>query len=261
MMTSYKEFTIELALQAGALLKQSFQLEGTQASLKSDRSFVTAVDLSADSLITRAIHQEVPNESILSEESSTNLTKLDPAVWVVDPLDGTTNFSLGLHVWGVSIARLAQGQPELGVIFFPFLGELYVAERGQGASLNGSPIHTRTPDPQQPLSFFACCSRTHRRYAVSIPYKPRILGSAAYSFCMLARGTALVAFEATPKVWDLAAAWLLVQEAGGRIAAYDGEAPFPLAPLRDYASTSFPTLAAASDDLFLKSIDQIKMKS
>ena len=108
--------------------------------------------------------------------------------------------------------------------YFPLLNELYTAQRGQGAWLNGNPIHTRPPDPDQPYGFFACCSRTHRRYQISIPYKPRILGSAAYSFCMLARGAALIGMEVSPKIWDIAGAWLLVQEAGGCIEPLEGQA-------------------------------------
>jgi myo-inositol-1(or 4)-monophosphatase len=111
------------------------------------------------------------------------------------------------------------------------------------------------------MSFFACCSRTHQRYAVSIPYKSRILGSAAYNFCMLARGSACVSFEAAPKIWDIAAAWLLVQEAGGTIAAYMGEPPFPILPMKNYASIDFPTLAAASQELFSKCMPLIQSKS
>ncbi|OGO64921.1 MAG: hypothetical protein A2030_03790, partial [Chloroflexi bacterium RBG_19FT_COMBO_50_10] len=230
------------------------------ATLKADHSFVTEVDLAADRLIAQAIHQHAPDEILLSEELQTGLASLEPAVWVVDPLDGTTNYSLGLHVWGVSIARLVAGQPELGVLYFPLIEELYVAERGQGAYWNSDPIHVRLPDPQQPWPFFSCCSRTHRRYTITIPYKPRILGSAAYSFCMLARGTAAVAFEASPKVWDLSAAWLLVQEAGGVIAPLKGEDPFPVVPDRDYAKLSFPTLAAASVALLTTSHQQIQPK-
>ncbi|MBN2147816.1 MAG: hypothetical protein JW726_10525 [Anaerolineales bacterium] len=257
-MDSYRDFAIHLARQAGELEKQRFQPAGTPATFKSDRSFVTEVDLAADKLIAQAIHQGAPGEPLLSEELETGLASLQPAVWIVDPLDGTTNYSLGLHVWGVSIARLVEGQPVLGVLYFPLLDELYVAERGRGAWWNGTPMHVRLPVSDQPWPFFACCSRTHRRYHVSIPYKPRIFGSAAYSFCLLARGAAGVAFEATPKVWDLAAAWLLVQEAGGVITTLKGEQPFPVTAGRDYAKTSYPTLAAASSELLATSRTQIQ---
>ena len=148
-------------------------------------------------------------------------------MWIVDPLDGTTNYSLGLQVWGVLITRVHAGQPQVSVQYFPMLDELYTAGRGQGAWLNGTPLQPRMAEPDQPFGFFACCSRTHRRYEISIPYKPRILGSAAYSFCLLARGVALIGLEVMPKIWDIAGAWLLVQEAGGCVTHLDGE-PFIL---------------------------------
>ena len=118
--------------------------------------------------------------------------------------------------------------------------------------MNGEPIHVRLPDPAQPAAFFACCGNTHRNYDVRVPYKPRILGSAAFSFCSVARGRALIGFEARPKIWDIAAVWLLVQEAGGLIESYDQNAPFPLVPGLDYSQHNFPTLAAASEGLLQK---------
>jgi myo-inositol-1(or 4)-monophosphatase len=260
-MTSTRDFAINLSIQVGDLLKQRFQPGGTPATLKPDRSFVTEVDLAADQMITQAIHQHAPNEILLSEEMRTNLDSLEPALWIVDPLDGTTNYALGLHVWGVSIARLLAGQPVLGVLYFPLTHELFVAEQGLGAYCNDKPIHVRLPDSQQPWPFFACCSRTYKRYNVTIPYKPRIYGSAAYSFCLLARGVATVAFEATPKIWDLAAVWLLVKEAGGAFTQLTGDQPFPVTPGHDYAKISFPTLAAASSDLLMTSLLQIQPKS
>lgn len=260
-MTTYRDFAIDLATRAGELLKQRFLPTGTPAMLKPDRSFVTQVDLEVDRFIAQSINQHSPDEILLSEELQTGLASLEPAVWIVDPLDGTTNYSLGLHVWGVSIARLLEGQPVLGVLYFPLIDELFVAERGEGAYWNNKPIRVRLPDDEQPWPFFACCSRTHRRYNVTIPYKPRIYGSAAYSFCLLARGAASVAFEATPKVWDLAAAWLLVQEAGGVISSWKNEDPFPVISRLDYARISYPTLAAASADLFSTSKQQIQPKN
>ena len=105
-----------------------------------------------------------------------------------------------------------------------------------------------------------CCSRTYRSYDVGIRYKTRILGSAAYSFCTVARSMALIAFEARPKIWDLAAAWLVVQEAGGYISAYDDRSPFPLIPGTDYSQVDYPTLAATSPALMQKGKTQIQLK-
>ncbi len=245
-MTDALEFAVQLAHQAGHLLLDHLR-HTTIARLKTDQSIVTDADLAADRLIAGEIQANFPGEPILSEELQPQLSSApDGHMWVVDPLDGTTNFSLGLPFWGISIARLYNGMPEVGVLYFPQLDELYSARAGKGAEYNGSNLDCKHPLANQPVSFFSCCSRTYRKFDVKLRYKPRILGSAAYSLCSVARGMAIIAFEATPKVWDLAAAWLLVREAGGAIGSYDGSEPFPLQEGIDYHRTSFPTIAAIS---------------
>lgn len=261
-MATHLEFAIQIAKQAGQLLLQHFATQGLQTSLKSDRTMVTEADLAADWLIASAIQDHYPGEAILSEE-------LQPAyqpngntksLWVVDPLDGTTNFSLGLHLWGVLVTRLAGDSPETTAMFFPLIDECYTAQRGHGAYLNGKLLNIEPPDPDHPAPFFSCCSRTFRRYTVSVPYKTRILGSAAYSFCSVARGIAVLSFEATPKIWDIAGGWLLVKEAGGVIETLDGTEPFPLKPGTAYSRQSFPTLAAATALIASRAHQQIQLK-
>jgi len=254
-------FAVDLARHAGDLLLSHYHGDSSQASLKPDRSVVTEADLAADRLITEAIHSDFSGEAVLSEELHPSLGDEEfDAIWVIDPLDGTTNFSLGLPFWGVSIARLVGGWPDIGVLFFPILNELYAAARGHGAQFNQASLRVRTPDPNTPATFFSCCSRTFRNYEVGIRYKPRILGSAAYSFCSVARGIALIAFEATPKIWDIAATWLLVSEAGGAVATHNGSAPFPVQSGRDYSQVHFPALAAATPELLQKAMSSIKPK-
>lgn len=256
-------FAIDLALQAGALLLDYFRSGSLNPSLKGDRTVVTLADVASDRLIGAAIRAVYPDDLILSEESNPAYHPAPgpaPAVWVVDPLDGTTNFSLGLHFWGVLLAHLVDGAPDTSVMYFPLLDELYVAQRGAGAYFNDQPLHVQPPSALSPLSFFACCSRTHARYRVSIPYKTRILGSTAYTLCAVARSIALIGFEATPKIWDLAAPWLLLHEAGGQIETYDPLAPFPLQPQVDYARQSFPILAAATPELIQRARQQIVPK-
>lgn len=260
-MDAHLQFAIELAQETGQLLMGYFRRAGLQSSLKADRTVVTEADLAADHLIRDAILRRYPQDEILSEELSPAYPDEAAAsgrdVWIVDPVDGTTNFSLGVHIWGVLIARLVGGRPETAVMHFPAIGELYTAQRGQGAWLNGEPIYTRPPVPGLPAAFFTCCSRTFRRYQVSVPYKARILGSAAYSLCSVAHGVAVLGFEATPKIWDIAGPWLLVQEAGGEVGTLDGSQPFPLQTGLDYVRQSFPTLAAANPEMMAKGQAQI----
>lgn len=252
-MSSDLDFAIKLARETGQLLVRQYTDTARETRLKADRSVVTEADLKADRLIKRRLQNCYPGDMLLSEELQPNFAGgVENKLWIIDPLDGTTNFSLGLQFWGVLIARLVNGWPELGVMHFPLLEETYTAERGQGAYLNGKRIRVQPPDENTHASFFACCGRTHRRYEVRVPYKPRILGSAAYSLCAVARGMAITAFEATPKIWDIAAGWLLVREAGGIVETYDESEPFPLLTGEEYARKSFPTLAAANAALLKK---------
>lgn len=254
-------FAVQLAQQAGKLLLTYFHSEELHTELKSDRSVVTQADLAADRLLQSAIRRAFPADALLSEEQQPDEAGLEVgagrAVWIVDPLDGTTNFSLGLHYWGVLLARLVNGWPEIAVMFFPTIHELYSAQRGQGAYLNHAPLRVKPPEANRPLSFFACCSRTFRHFQVSVPYKARILGSAAYTLASVARSTAILGFEATAKIWDLAAPWLVVQEARGVIETLDGSQPFPLVAGTDYTRRSFPVLAAANAEIAGRAHQQI----
>jgi myo-inositol-1(or 4)-monophosphatase len=249
------DFATHLAEEAGNVALEAFQKGKAATALKPDRTVVTETDGVVDQILTNAIHKQYPDDVLMSEESqpsySPSSDTLAPAVWIIDPIDGTTNFSLGLHIWGVLITRLVGGYPDTAALNFPLVNELYTTQKGQGAYLNGRAIHVEPADKERPYSFFACCSRTYRNYLVNIPYKIRILGSSAYTFCAVARGAALLGFDARPKIWDFAGAWLLVQEAGGVIETLDGSQPLPLRTGMDYAHQYFPLLAAASPELLV----------
>lgn len=256
-MQSSLQFAAETARKAGQLLLHYFTLEGIQVDFKPDHTTVTQADLASDQLICEAIRANFPGEAILSEESNPNLTHSEGPLWVVDPLDGTTNFSLGLHVWGVSLARLVDGIPEIGVLYFPITDEMYTAQRGRGAALNGKALSAQLPDKNTPTPFFSCCSRTIRRYEINIPYKIRVLGAASYTFAAVARGNAMLGLQLTPQLWDIASGWLIVEEAGGALEVLYGSHPFPLDTQIDYSSTVFPTLMGLTPDLLIKARELI----
>lgn len=246
-----------IARQAGNLLASLFNPVGVPASPKHDHSLVTDADLASDQIITQALKDKFNNACIISEEGNTQLNENTREIWIVDPLDGTTNFSLGLHYWGVSIAYMRDGLIDATAVYFPLLGEMYTARRGQGAYLNNQKIILQQPKPGKTASFFSCCSRTYRNYTVKIPYKARILGSGAYTLCSVACGRAIVGFEATPKIWDIAGAWLIVTEAGGAIELYQGDYPFPIRTGIDYTKIDLPVLAANSPTSLAKARKQI----
>ncbi len=254
------EFTVQTARQAGDLLLSFYQMAGINADFKSDHTAVTQADFAADKLICEAIKASYPDDLILSEESNPGNYAGGKPVWIIDPLDGTANFSLGLPIWGVSIARVVDGYPQVSVLNFPMVGELYAAERGQGATINGQPIHPIEAGDHTVRAFFSCCSRTVRHYNMGLPYKARIFGAAAYTFGLAARGNAAIGLQTTPKVWDLAAGWLIAEESGILLEPWQGKAPFPLDPALDYANQSFPTVMAAKQELIELAREKLSLK-
>ncbi len=238
-------FAAELARRAADTLCRYYSPDGLPAVRKADHTLVTEADVAADRLIAAALGEAYPQDAILSEELQQSLDAPAPSLWVIDPLDGTTNFSRGLRHWGVSIAYLQDGWPELGAIYFPLLNELYTAQRGAGAFLNGAPLHVDS----SPDAFFFCCSRTIQHYRLTLTNKCRVVGSAAYDLCAVGRGVASMSLDMTCKVWDIAAGWVVVTEAGGVVEMFAGPAPFPLSAGQPYDRLSFPTLAAASPQL------------
>ena len=251
-----------IAQRAGALLLGYFRDESLTSDWKSDYSIVTEADVAADRLIAAELAVHFPGDAILSEElaptSAAARPGLAPRTWVIDPLDGTTNFSLGVQHWGVSIARCDERGPDIGVLFFPALGELYVASRGAGATMNGARVHVRVPSASRPVGMLACCARTPRLYHVNLPMKVRVFGSAAYTLVCVARGSAAMGMETRPKLWDLAAGWCVVEEAGGVVETLDGSRPFPLVADCAYADRSFPIVAAASAGLLAQAREHIE---
>lgn len=255
-MTDVHLFTAGLARDTGEILRRYFEQPGRRARYKPDNTLLTEADLAADRHIRTVIRAVFPDDAILSEEEGTVFPLDGGPTWVIDPLDGTTNFSQGLHHWGVSIARIVDGFPQTAALSFPVIGELYTAHTGQGAWLNGSPL-TVPPADSHMVSFFLCDSRLHRRYTTTIRYKPRILGSAAYTFCAIAKGIGVIGFESVPKIWDIAAAWLVLREAGGALAAL--EEVFPLEPGSDYARRSFPLIGAADEGHLAAAQEKIQL--
>jgi len=235
----------EAALITGKSLLALFKKGKNSGELKADHTLVTEADRQADQLIQKIIQEKFPGEGILSEENSTKFPASKHA-WVIDPLDGTVNFSQGLHYWGISIAHLVNGQPEHGVVYFPAIDEMYTASRGGGAFFNGSPLSIEDGPRDEHFPLFVHCSRMHQRYRVKSRFKKRSLGAAAYHLCLVAKHTAALALESTTKLWDFAAGWLIIEEAGGAIRSLGEAQPFPAQPGTDYARKPYPILAASS---------------
>jgi len=241
----YLEFATALAAECSAYAVSQFGLH--LARRKRDGTLVTETDLAIDSMIVERLAVAYPGHCVLSEEQTTRYDAGADFTWVVDPVDGTTNFVRGMPVWGVSVALLHRGQPVAGAVDFPMLQERFTAAAGAGAWRNGARVHTAENELADDELLMMKCTRTDKFFEVRLPLKARIYGSAAYHLCKVADGSALAGIETTPKVWDLAAASLLVSEAGGLVTTWQRAPIFPLAAeSMDYATVTTPIFVAAN---------------
>ncbi|MER2597978.1 MAG: inositol monophosphatase family protein [Caldilineales bacterium] len=239
-------FAHQLADEAAVQLRTWFGRATT--SIKADGSFVTEADLAVDRAVRAALAARYPHHALLSEETTRSYQGSD-WTWVIDPLDGTTNFANGLPIWGSSIALLFQGEPVLGLLDFPLLGQRFSAQRGLGAHFNGQALHCPPQAALHNNQFLIMDTRSVRRLHISAPPKVRVLGSAAFDLAAVSRGVAVGCFELLPKIWDIAAVWLILQEADAHPGLlFPGPDLFPLLVGADYSERIFPLLAAASAD-------------
>lgn len=233
------------AIQTGKKLLALYRKGDQTGFLKADQTLVTEADRSADKMIQEMILEEYPDDRILSEEGSTIFPD-SKHVWIIDPLDGTVNFSRGLDYWGVSIAHLENGIPQTAALYFPVADELFTAVVGGGAFLNDYPLKVSEEFDEDLFPIFVHCSRMHKHYSVNLPFNKRSLGAAAYHLCLVANNKAVLAFESTVRIWDFAASWLIIQEAEGQIETYGDTQPFPALKDTDYHGIPFPIIAGAS---------------
>ena len=212
---------------------------------KEDGSIITACDRWSDATLVEGLAALFPGEGVLSEEGR-QLVPFTPAYWVVDPLDGTTNFAAGIPYWAISMARFEAGLPVLSILDVPPLRQRIVAIRGRGAWRNGKPI----PPPGLQQHNAGCASLCSRSIRVlqklpdqPFPGKIRLLGVASLNMVSVAMGQTMAALEATPKIWDLAAAWLVLEELACPL-RWLGATPQDLQPGADLGTTDFPVLVA-----------------
>jgi myo-inositol-1(or 4)-monophosphatase len=222
-----------IAKEAGALLMSYFGKISIE--YKGDADLVTEADRAAERLITERIATLWPDHDLIGEEGARREHGSDYK-WYVDPLDGTTNFAHGFPVFCVSLGLTHKGERIAGVIFDPTRNELFAAERGSGASLNGSAIHV-SKTKKLVESLVATGFPSHKRHKnPNIHYYHQITlrshgvrraGSAALDLCSVASGRVDGFWEFNLNPWDTAAGVLLVEEAGGIVTDMRG-GPFKL---------------------------------
>ena len=223
-------FAIETAREAGQILLDKFGK--VSVSFKSEANPVTEADLASEKYIVEKIRSYYPKHSILGEESGATDIPNAEYKWIIDPLDGTTNYSHGYPCFCVSIGLEYNGEIILGVIYDPTRNELFAAERGHGATLNGRKITVSATEelryallvtgfPYSIVSGNANFEKNIKNFLIKSQAVRRD-GSAALDMCYVACGRFDGFWEEGLNAWDVAAGLIILEEAGGKISYYDG---------------------------------------
>jgi myo-inositol-1(or 4)-monophosphatase len=230
------ELATSLATRAGALVAEASGRTRTEVATKSSATdMVTEMDRASEALILGELARSRPGDSILAEEAGSR-AGTSPIRWLIDPLDGTTNYLYGLPAYAVSIAAESTHGPLLGVVHDASRGETFTALAGQGAWLNGVPLH-RAPAPTLDRCLigtgFGYSSDRRLAQAKLLPTvlssvrDIRRVGSAAIDLCWVAAGRLDGFYEAGLAPWDLAAGMLVAREAGAWVGSVPGGAELP----------------------------------
>ncbi len=219
------------AREAGAFIREHLHGIFTIAH-KGEINLVTEVDLEAERRIVSRIHAAFPDHAILAEEMHPDTVRR-PVTWIIDPLDGTTNYAHGYPVFSVSIGLEVEGSLAWAIVYNPNLDEVFTARRGRGAWLNGVPIHvSETPSLGASLiaTGFPYDIRTSDRNNLDYFHQfalraqgIRRSGSAALDLCYVAAGRLDGYWELALNPWDCAAGYLMIREAGGEVTNWRGD--------------------------------------
>lgn len=234
-MNNRLETALDTIVEYGDTIPMAMEkLESTDIRQKSQKDFVTAIDVQIETYISQAIHTAFPEDAIFGEEG-TNTSGKSPYEWIIDPIDGTNNFMRGLPWVGLHIALLKHGAIESGVVYQPFEKTLFYAQRGSGAFRRQ--IDQRTPTRisisdrsiTQSLLIFESAIALGRKRSMAmfqdfIPLvnQIRMPGVAAYEWMFLASGVADLLVYDQPKAVDITPGTIIIEEAGGIVTDFEG---------------------------------------
>ena len=244
------EAAVELVRSVQGIIQD--ESKRSECHVKGEFDFATRVDIEVERCIREGLKARFPDDQFLGEEEDDHPDFSAP-VWILDPIDGTTNLIHRFPQYSVSLALAVDGDVELGVVYNPVLDHMFTARRGHGAFLNGAPIRASSRDAAHAI--VACGSTiydrsyTDRHFAILRHLYDRCLdyrrfASAALDCCMVACGRAEIFFECRLSPWDYAAGSLIAQEAGGVAVRLDG---YFLDPLRPGGRGVFITNAACRE--------------
>ena len=228
---------IAVVRRAGDMIRDAHDIEKDTHEKNGAADLVTKYDVAVQAFLQRELLALVPEAGFLGEEGE-HETLDKPWVFVVDPIDGTTNFVRHMHHSNIAVALVHEGCVAYGVVYNPFTEEMFAARRGGGAFLNGRPIHVSDRDMSHAITMCGSTiydrrftdrsfSLMRRLYDLGLDF--RRFGSAELDVCYVACGRAEVFFECRLSPWDYAAGSLILTEAGGKITRLDGS---PIDPYR-----------------------------
>ncbi len=248
------------ARSAGSIiLKASERMDKVKIFEKGPHDYTTSIDQLAEETIIEIIHTAYPNHTILAEESGTSTHSNEESVWIIDPIDGTTNFIHGIPHYAVSIAYQYRGKIEHGVIYDPIRDELFSASRGRGAKLNNTRLRVSKSEylehaligtgfPVKYVEDHASYLNIFNNIFLKTPTIRRA-GSAALDLAYVAAGRFDGFFEMKLSLWDFAAGILLVKESGGLVGDFAGS--------EDYLSSG--NIVAGNPKMFKALLKQINV--
>lgn len=226
-----KEVMFKAAEEAAAIISSYYNTNFEIGRKKEYNDLVTEVDKKSEAKIIQIIYENFPDHNVLGEEGG-DLEKKSDYVWIVDPIDGTVNFAHAVPIFCVSIALEYKKEVILGIVYNPIMHEKFWAQRGEGAYLNDKQIHvSEIEDLKDSLlvTGFPYDANTNSDHCldhfinfVKLGLPVRRLGSAAIDICYLACGRFEGFWEVNLNPWDVASAYLILLESGGKITDFDG---------------------------------------
>jgi len=249
------------AQQAGELLKKAFGSSYSSTSKEGRHNIVTEYDQKAEEMIIKFIKRHFPDHGFLGEEGGASGSTSQGIQWIIDPIDGTVNFAHNIPMFSISICASFEGDPLSGVILSPMTQELFVAEKGLGAYLNGNPIkvtktailadailatgfpYNANENPGNCIDHFVNFAK------LGVPI--RRIGSAALDLAYVAAGRYDGFWEISLHPWDFAAGKLLIEEAGGKVSNYQN------AEVNTLSSTSLVASNALLHDQMFNHLKQM----
>lgn len=243
-LSPYRAFLPELAAASGDFIRPFFNNPALAVETKADATPVTAADRGAEAVLRQLLKAKFPAHGLIGEEHGSE--NADAAfVWVLDPIDGTKSFITGVPLWGTLIALLHEGQPVLGCIHQPILGQLMIGD-GQQTTLNGRPVRTRRTSRIEDAVFLTSDPLNPGRHqdgakfdALSRRAKLVRTWGDCYGYLLVAAGLADIMTDPIMNPWDIAALVPVIRGAGGVITDWQGNSPYPAAS----------TVAAATPEL------------